>query len=69
MPKMNNLVEKYLGEAKKKFNEGDIVANKKTGIEFKVIENNGQGGIYCRTLDGKSGTWFRETDMTLLKGK
>jgi len=62
-----DLIEKYLGEAKIKMPEGSIVANKKTGIEFKVIENNGQGGIYCRTLDGKTGTWFRETDMTLLK--
>ena len=64
----NFLESVELNEAK--MPEGSIVANKKTGVEFKVIENNGKGGIYVQPLNKNSGgTWFRETDMVLLKKK
>lgn len=65
----NSLFEGELNE-KIKIPEGSIVANKKTGVEFRVIENNGQGGIYVQPLNKNSGgTWFRETDMVVLKKK
>lgn len=48
-----NLIEKYLGEAKNKFEKGQKVSNLKTGVKFTVIQDTGKDQVQVQGKSGK----------------